>query len=177
MKQNIDFHTISLTGRLCYLFMCYEQYLTTRYPTKDWTLVAQKCWQWTSHYWNGGCDIFAQVIPEFLFEFDNYDQTSKQFDNNLSKKDYEQLKSLYKDVYIEEINQLFMLGIDFNNACECTDFANADDITIDILGKAQMILSKHHIPYPDIHLLSGFSVNQKNGWGDFIDSSYLSIIL
>lgn len=177
MKQNIDFHTISLTGRLCYLFMCYEQYLTTRYPTKDWTLVAKKCWQWTSHYWNEGCDIFAQIIPEFLFEFDDYDQISKQIDNNLSKKDYEQLKSLYKDVYIEEINQLFMLGIDFNNACECTDFANADDITIDILGKAQMILSKHHIPYPDIHLLSGFSVNQKNGWGDFIDSSYLSIIL
>lgn len=40
-----------------------------------------------------------------------------------------------------------------------------------------MISSKHHIPYPDIQLLSGFSVNQKNGWGDFLDSSYLSIIL
>lgn len=147
--------------------MCYEQYLTTRYPTKDWTLVAQKCWQWTSHYWNEGCDIFAQIIPEVLFEFDD----------SLSKSDYKQLKSLYKDVYIEEINQLFMLGIDFNNACECSDFANADDITIDILEKAQMILSKHHIPYPDIHLLSSFSMNQKNGWGDFLDSSYLSIIL
>ena len=115
--------------------------------------------------------------PEFLFEFDDYEQTNEQFDGNLSKNDYEQFSFLYKDVCIEEINQLFMLGIDFDNACEGSDFSNADDITIDILEKAQMILSKHRIPYPDIHLLSGFSVNQKNGWGDFLDSSYLSIII
>ena len=143
MKQNIDFHTISLTGRLCYLFMCFEQYVTACYPEKDWTLVAQKCWQWTNHYWNEGCDIYAQIIPEFLFEFDDYEQTNEQFDGNLSKNDYEQFSFLYKDVCIEEINQLFMLGIDFDNACEGSDFSNADDITIDILEKAQMILSRY----------------------------------
>lgn len=177
MKQNIDFHTISLTGRLCYLFMCYEQYLTTCYPEKDWTLVAQKCWQWTSHYWNEGCDIFSQIIPAYLFEFDNYEQTKKQFDTNLTKSDYEQFLVLYKDVFIDEINALFLLGITFNNVCECSNFSQADEATIDILIQAQKILLKHHIPFPDNASLSDFSVNQKNGWGDFLDSSYLSIIL
>lgn len=73
--------------------------------------------------------------------------------------------ALYKDVFIDEINALFLLGITFNNVCECSNFSQADEATIDILIQAQKILLKHHIPFPDNTSLSDFSVNQKNGWG------------
>ena len=31
------FYNITMTGRLCYIFMCIERYLTTLYPERDWT--------------------------------------------------------------------------------------------------------------------------------------------
>lgn len=57
--EELDFKlmNLSLTGRLCYLFMCIERYLSICYPDRDWSLVAEKCWQWTNKYWNDGCDI------------------------------------------------------------------------------------------------------------------------
>lgn len=36
---------LSLTGRMCYLFMCVEKYLISLYHQKDWTPVAKRCWQ------------------------------------------------------------------------------------------------------------------------------------
>ena len=57
---------LSLTGRFCYLFMCVETYLVTRFPERDWTPVAKRCWQWTEDYWDKGWDIYSAVIPEFF---------------------------------------------------------------------------------------------------------------
>ena len=41
-----ELKNISLTGRLCYLFMCIEKFLVSCYPDRDWTPAAKKCWQW-----------------------------------------------------------------------------------------------------------------------------------
>ena len=46
------FKNISITGRLCYLFMCIEKYLISMYPDKDWTVVAERLWLWTETYWD-----------------------------------------------------------------------------------------------------------------------------
>ena len=32
-----EWKNLSLTGKLCYLFMCIEKYLVTCYPDKDWS--------------------------------------------------------------------------------------------------------------------------------------------
>ena len=36
------FKNITMTGRMCYIFMCMERYLLSLYPDRDWTLVAKK---------------------------------------------------------------------------------------------------------------------------------------
>lgn len=87
---------LSMTGRLCYFFMCIEKYLITCYPKRDWTPVAKRCWQWTNDTWDIGCDIYSPVVPEFLLEFDNYEETNRRaFDGELSKSDYLALINLY----------------------------------------------------------------------------------
>ena len=40
-----DFSNIYMTGRLCYLFMCIEKYLVTRWPDRNWVPVAEALWQ------------------------------------------------------------------------------------------------------------------------------------
>lgn len=177
-----EFEKLSLTGRLCYLFMCIEKYLITCYIDRDWTPVAQRLWQWTNIYWNEGCDIYAPVVPEFLLEFDTYQETNiRSFDGKLSEEDYLMLKRLYNGItngnVDDEINLVLMLPIDFNNACECSNFSDANEPTLMIIDKMQQFLSLHNISFPDIYKVQHMTVDEKNGWGNFVDSKYLSIII
>ena len=180
--MELELERLSLAGRLCYLFMCIEKYLTTCYPERDWALVAKKCWQWTNVYWNEGCDIYSAVVPEFLLEFDNYEKTNMlSFEGRLSEKDYLELTKLFAGLTTgnaeDEINQVLMLPIEFNNECECTDFEYADKPTLEILNRMLHFLSLHHISFPSVCSVQDMTVNQRNGWGNFIDSEYLSIII
>ena len=176
------FEKLSLTGRLCYLFMCIEKYLTTCYSDRDWTPVAQRLWQWTNIYWDEGSDMYAPVVPEFLLEFDTYQETNiKSFDGKLSEKEYLILKDLYNGITNgsadDEINLVLMLPIDFNNACECSAFSDANEITLMIIDEMQQFLSLHNISFPDMNKVRHMTVDAKNGWGNFFDSKYLSIII
>ncbi len=182
MKKTTQFRNISLAGRLCYLFMCIEKYLVSCYPDRDWTCVAKKCWQWTNQYWNDGCDIYSHVVPEFLLEFAGYRETNeREFDGGLLEEDYLTLINLYKGITDgcgeAEIDEVLMLPIDFNNACEGTGFACADRPTLIILEQIQTILDAHNIEWPCIDKISDLTIDSKSGWGDFMDSEYLSIIL
>lgn len=174
--------TLSLTGRLCYLFMCIEKYLTFCYSEREWDLVAKKCWQWTNVYWNEGCDTYSVVVPEYLFEFEDYEKTNiLVFDGKLSLKDYLELTNLFAGLTTgnpeDEINQVLMLPIEFNNKCECTNFNDADIPTLNILYRMQHFLSLYNISVPSINGVHTMTADQKNGWGNFINSEYLSIII
>lgn len=140
-----EFKTITLTGRLCYLFMCIEKYLV-------------------------------------LLEFDNYRDTNEwEFDGELLEEDYLELVSLYKGITDgsgdAEIDKVLMLPIDFNNECECTNFEDADEPTLTIIERAQAILEKHNIELPDIEEIINIKMDYRGGWGDFVESEHLSIIL
>lgn len=178
----VNLKNLSLTGRLCYLFMCIEKYLVSCYADRDWKLVAKRCWQWTNVYWNEGCDIYSQVVPKFLFEFDNYTDTNKlAFDGRLSYDDYLELMELYAGITNgseeDEINQMLWLPVEFNNQCECSDFSYADEPTLSIISRAQAILIKNNIDCPDIDKISHLSKEQKNGWGEFMNSEQFSVII
>lgn len=171
---------LSLTGRFCYLFMCVETYLVTRFPERDWTPVAKRCWQWTEDYWNKGWDIYSAVIPEFLFEFEGYEKTNEgNYNGTLSEKDYQELTALFAGLTTgnaeDEINQLLMLPIEFCNTCDGVSLDYAFQETISVFRDIQQLLSKHDIPLPDISKIKHMSA--WHGWGGFVDSKYLSIIL
>ncbi len=178
----MDFRSISLTGRLCYLFMCIERYLITLYPERDWTAVAQRCWQWTNRYWNDGCDIYAPVVPEFLLEYDNYEETNQlAFDDMLSREDYAELVQLFNGITDgnseDEINRVLRLPVYFANVCEGANFPDADAPTLVIIEKMREILESNGIEPPSVDNVTDMTSDQKNGWGDFVDSEYLSVIL
>lgn len=178
----VELKKLSLTGRLCYLFMCIEKYLVTCYSERDWVPVAKRCWQWTNIYWNEGRDVYSPVVPEYLFEFDDYKKVNDWvFDGILSEQDYLILRNLFsgitKGCAEDEINQILRLPIDFNDACEGNDFKNADEPTLEVVFRMLQFMSLYNIVYPDISKISHMTVDQKNGWGDFCNSEYLSIIV
>lgn len=165
---------LSMTGRFCYLFMCIETYLITLYPEKNWTPVVERCWQWTKNYWNKGWDIYSVVVPEFLFESENYEQANIYFDGALSEKDYTELINLFTGLTNgnpkDEINQVLMMPIDFSNKCEGAHFFQASDLTMPIFHDMRRIFGLRDILLPDISRVKNLSAEtekegQAFGWG------------
>ena len=112
------FKNISITGRLCYLFMCIEKYLVSLYPDRDWTIVAERLWIWTEKYWDEAQEESYQIIPEYLMEFDTYEETnSRCFDGKLSRELYEKLIRLYDGITDgksdDEINQVLFTTVEW----------------------------------------------------------------
>lgn len=181
-KLREELATLSITGRLCYLFMCIEKYLITCYPERDWTPVAKRFWQWTNVYWDKGCNIYSPVVPEFLLEFDNYEETNlREFDGILSQNDYMILKNLFNGITTgrqdDELNRILMLPMNFMDCCDGTSFANANEPTLMIIYEAEQFLLSHGISLPSLCQIKNMTIGNKNGWGEFVDSEYLSIII
>lgn len=176
------FKNISITGRLCYLFMCIEKYLVSLYPDRDWTIIAERMWLWTEKSWDEAQEESDQIIPEYLMEFDTYEETnSRCFDGKLSRELYEKLIRLYDGITDgksdDEINQVLFTMVEWGTVCEGVGFSAADEPTINYLSWIESVLKKHSIELPNKELVSDMTKDQKNGWGDFCNCRYLSIIL
>lgn len=175
---------LSATGRFCYLFLCIETYLLTRYPQKDWSPIAKRMWQWTEQYWSEGSDVYAVVVPEYLFEFDTYAQTNASFEGRLSENEYTELLQLFDGVTSgnpdDEINQVLQLPLDFCGLCEGCSYGQAMEWVQSVFDTLYDIFAMQNIPLPDINQIRKspvYSKWEKWGWGGFENSEAFSIIL
>jgi len=183
-----QFENITLTGRLCYIFMCIEKYLVTLYPQKDWTPVAKRMWQWTnSEDLEIADDIYNQAIPECILEFDTYEETnSRAYDNNLKKEDYDEITACFEGITTgnsnDEICQILMIPSKFMSLCMYNSFFYVEKYTLEFLNCIIMILNRHSILLPDMTLISKFRFDRNHcheidKWGRCVNTEYLSIIL
>jgi len=193
LSENIikEFYNITMTGRLCYIFMCIECYLITLYPDRDWTPVAKRMWQWTSHWWNESWDIYSEAVPEFILQFDSYEETNERsYDGNLKKEDYEEITALFKGITNgdgkDELCKVLMIPSDFGSTCEGMSASGAEPYVAELIDDIENILQKHNILLPDKKILQSFTYergkpadrNKKAPvWGDFENTEYLSVIL
>ncbi len=186
-----EFYNITMTGRLCYIFMCIERYLTTLYPERDWTPISKRMWQWTTHWWNESSDIYSEAVPEFILELDGYENTNElAYDRKLKREDYDEITALFKGITngddTDELCQVLKIPSDFGCICEGTSVKGAEPLAAELIEEIETILKKHNIPYPDKSLLKRFEYERgkpvgrdekEPGWGDFENTEYLSIIL
>ena len=186
-----NFENITMTGRLCYIFMCMERYLVTLYPDMDWTPVAKRMWQWTTHGWNESWDIYSEAVPEYIMQFDTYEETNKlAYDGTLKRCDYDEITLLFKNMTNgsgdDEFCRILRIPIDFGNACEGAGFRDAEPEVNELIHEVETILQGHGIPLPEKESLIHFifdrekpvALNEKNpGWGDYEATDHLSVIL
>ena len=82
-KKKIE--EISLRGRIAYAIMCIEAYLKNEYPNKNWMILSQKMWEATNSSFEEWFFSFKEFIPEFVFEFQNYEASDFEY---ISNNDY-----------------------------------------------------------------------------------------
>ena len=194
MKDNNiekEFRNITLTGEICYLFMCIERYLIDRFPECDWTTVSKRMWQWSTNWWDKAWDIYSQVVPEFILEFDTYEKTNEcGYDGALNEEDYIEITSLLLKATggkrNDELYRVLYLPAEFGNECEGTGAEAAKQSVVSIIEEIESILERYNIALPDKALLKHFEYDSNKpavsgepdpAWGGFENTEYLSIVL
>lgn len=182
MSEKPIFDDISMTGRLCYLFMCIEKYLVNKYPDRDWRIVADRLWNWTEEYWNDAQEKSDQIIPEYILAYNSYEKVNRKcFDGELPEDLYNQLVELYDGIATgdseDEINQVLFTTVEWGTYCEGAGFNEAKGPANGLIDFLLGVLDKYQIEYPDIMSVQNMSIDEKNGWGEFRNCRHLSIIL
>lgn len=171
--NNNTFDNISMNGRMAYGILCIEAYLIAKYPSDNWAPLSKLMWEVTSTYWDEWANSFIEVIPEYLFEKSNYEESDFDF---LTKEAYSDYVSLLKDKS-PVLNALLMKLRDIEEIYCYSSIPKkgeeASQIVIDICD----ILENEGVSVPDISLVAFSAFDEKNGWGNPFDGTTLSLIL
>ena len=101
------FENVTMTGRLCYIFMCIERYLLALYPDRDWSLVARKMWRWpkeTNWVDGGAWDAYLSVLPELVMTGYKSERAATVEEyvsapwHEITREEYEQAAALYTGI-------------------------------------------------------------------------------
>ena len=171
--SNMDkrFENITMTGRMCYIFMCMERYLLSLYPDRDWTLVAKKMWQWpaASCWHDDEWDAYISIMSELVmtgYRTEGYGTVQDYIDasfHGITREEYEQAVALYTGLTDgnpeDEICRLFDIPCMMVNVCDGYDYnvEVGDKQTVGAINEIEGILKKHGIPLPDISFVAEYS--------------------
>ncbi len=168
-----DFDNISMNGRMAYAILCVETFLLAKYPNDDWTSLLKLMWKVTSSLWDEWDTKYIEIIPEYLFEKSNYEDSDFE---ELSKEEYDHFSTLLCGK-TDAINTLLLKIQDLYDVyCYSSIPGNgteASQIVVDMVE----ILKENNITPPDISLVQFSHFSEKNGWGNSFDGEELSLVL
>ena len=173
MKRNYDFSNISMNGRAVYAVMCAERYALAKFPDKDWKPLFTWMWQITSDYFDEWYYKYMEILPEYLYEFDNYKDA--EFDY-LSENDYNYYADFLRDID-KNMETLMVIPADISMVYCYTTIPGKGKESLDLVNKAIKILRENGIELPDPKSVEFSLFSEKDGWGKPFDGTKLSIIL
>lgn len=165
---------LSIRGRIVYLIMCFEKYVLAQYPERNWRDVSELMWKIcdNSDYIDNNAYRYMEIIPEYLYEFDNYKDA--EFDY-LSEEDYKKFISI---IPADDADLEILMHNIYNVAMEYAYTGipdNAPD-TIPYIQKVESVMNNLNIELPDLSLIDNLT-DPKHWWGKAFDGRYLSSIL
>ena len=155
--------------------MCLESYVLEAYADRDPTPVLHLAWGIVGPegYIDQNADRYMEAIPEYLFEFDDYETAGFEY---LTESEFNELRGLLDPD--DEVLGLLMHSI--YDVAMCYAYTavevpprDAVDLVFDSIG----CLREHGIPLPDFELVGGFSFDEFYGWGVHINPEGLSRVL
>lgn len=137
---------------MAYVIMCVEKYLLNKYPNRNWKLLSEILWKSTSTNWAFWTDMYSAYIPEVVLDYGEY--SKKEFGNCYDEKTFQNLHMLYEGTEIGDGEESFI-----------------------IINETERVLESNGIILPDVNAVSFSSSSERNGWGNYFDGRFLSVIL
>ena len=174
MKKD-DFYNISVLGRVAYAIMCFERYVTSKYPNTDFRAAAEMMWSIVdgSNYLDESSYRYIEIVPECLFEADSYNNSDFEY---LTEAEYDNFTSMLNS-NDKNLNTLMQSIYDSAMSYAYRVPEPGAPKNIPILKEIDTILSRNGIDLPDKSVLSKYTPTDSDGLGDYFDGRYLSIIL
>lgn len=165
---------LSIRGRITYLIMCFERFVVSKYPDRNWKPVSELMWKIcdNSDYIDNSAYRYMEIVPEYLFEFDNFKDA--EFDY-LSEDEYQKFISIIPND--DPAIEIIMHSI-YNVAMEYayTGIPEYAPDTIPYIEATEKVIKENSLQLPDLTLLSQYT-DVEHWWGQPFDGRYLSIIL
>lgn len=172
--NNDKFDNVSIVGRIAYGIMCAENYLLGKYPEKNWTTVIEYFWKITNmEFWDEWADVVIEIIPEYMFEFKDYKSSGFEL---LSEEKYNELKDIYINTG-NDVNEILKMVYELANSHIYSSIKGKGQESLEQLNRIIEYIKKHNIDLPDDKEILLHSIDERNGWGNLFDGSYLSKIM
>ena len=167
------FKSISITGRLAYIILCAEQYCKTKFTEKDFTPLFSKAWEVTNSMFDEWDYRFMEIIPEYLFEFDSYEESDFEY---LSFDEYVIFADLLRDTD-DALNRILLALHETVELYAYSDIPRYGKESVEIVAKVITELENAGITFPDPQCIAFSKFDENDGWGEPFDGKHLSIIL
>ncbi len=89
--------------------MCAERYALAKYPEKDWKPLFKWMWKDTSDYFDEWWYRLIEILPEYLYEFENYKDAAFDY---FSEENYNYYAKFLKDID-RNMKELLVTAADF----------------------------------------------------------------
>ncbi len=161
-----EFREISIRGRIAYCIKCLNNYLNNTYPDSDFSSVTDIACRITEDgdYIDESAMAFMEIIPEYLYEFDNYEDAEFEY---ISKDQYESLTSLIP----KEDNDLNIIMHSIYDIAMEYCYTSVEDHAknnLKYIINTVEILRKNKISIPAVEDFVKYDFSINDGWGDFI---------
>lgn len=170
-----DFFNISIRGMVSYCVLCLENYVLEAYADRDFAPVLRLAWDIVGPkgFIDQNADRFMEAIPEYLFEFDDYDEAELEY---LSREEFDELRGLL-DPGDQTLDLLMHRVYDVAMCYAYVAVANPPRDAVGLVYDAIEALREHGIALPDFELVRDLSFNEYDGWGAHVSPERLSRIL
>lgn len=162
-----DFKNISIRGRVAFGICCLNTYLKHSYPDNDYSTLIDLVCKITedSEYIDVSTMAFMEIIPEYLYEFDNYDDAGFEY---ISEEQYNELTAIIpkEDVSLNSL-MYAIYKIAWEYSYVAIDLSATK--TYPYLSTIIEEMNKHNLPLPNIKDFQQYDFNVFDGWGRHIN--------
>ena len=173
--EKCDFYSVSIRGMVAYCTMCLESYVLAAYADRDLSPVLRLAWDIVGPegHIDQNADRFMETIPEYLFEFDDYE--TAEFEH-LTKAEFDEFRGLLSpdDQTLDLLmHRVYDVAMSYAYAAVANPPREAADLVCDAIGA----LRERGIALPDFELVRGLSFDEYDGWGAHVSPEGLSRII
>ena len=170
-----DFYDVSIRGMVAYCILCLESYVLETYTNHDFGPVLRLAWDIVGPegYIDQNADRFMEAIPEYLFEFDDYDEVELEY---LTREEFDELRGLL-DPDDQTLGLLMHRVYDVVMCYAYVAVANPPRDAVDLVYDTIGALRERGIALPDFELVRDLSFNEYDGWGAHVSPEGLSRVL
>jgi hypothetical protein len=162
-----NFKSISLLGRISYGIMCAEKYAIEKAPEKNWIPLFERLWSITGGeiYWDAWGDQIVELLPECLFDSDEYSPSDFE---HLTEPEFREMRQLSSGMP-GEWNTLLKRIHDMEDVYAYTSISDEGASSLVYLQEVVNILRSNGIDLPDWKKVSFSKFSECNGRGNSFD--------